>query len=87
MRAITRDSIKAFQTGTRFKRGNTKVARIDGSHWGARPVLIQLLLHGNVIAIYNEDGELWISSCGYQTATTKERLNGLPDVHIVQRNF
>jgi len=35
-----------------------------------------LLLFGNKIAEWREDG-LWITNCGWQTKTTKERLNGI----------
>jgi len=34
----------------------------------------------------NENG-LFISDGGWQTVTTKERLNGFPNVHIYQKNF
>jgi len=45
-----------------------------------------LLLHGNVIA-QSVDGILRIQTAGYNTATTKERLNGFPTVNIVQKDF
>jgi hypothetical protein len=32
-------------------------------------------------------GDLWINDAGWQTVTTKERLNGFPSVNIVQKNF
>ena len=34
-----------------------------------------------------KDGELHITSAGWQTNTTKERLNGIPGVRIQQRNW
>jgi len=79
MRKITQDAIRAFRNGNNFKRGNTEVRILDNSR--------QLRLHGNVIAEYVADGGLWISSGGWQSNTTKERLNGLPNVHIHQKNF
>lgn len=48
--------------------------------------LRRLKLHGNTIAELSADG-LFITSAGWKTPTTKERLNGLPGVHIQQKNF
>lgn len=79
MRKITQDAIRAFRNGFKFKRDNTEVRILDNSR--------QLRLHGNVIAEYVADGGLWISSGGWQTNTTKERLNGLPKVSIHQKDF
>jgi len=44
----------------------------------------ELRLHGNPIAYLSKDG-LQISTCGWNTVTTRERLNGLPGVHVIQR--
>ena len=46
-----------------------------------------LCLHGHVIAEMEVTGDLWINDAGWQTVTTKERLNGFPSVNIVQKNF
>ena len=43
-----------------------------------------LWLFGNKIAEIRRDG-LWITNAGWDSATTKERLNGLSGVNIVQR--
>ncbi len=43
-----------------------------------------LFLHGNRIAEWRGD-ELWITNAGWQSTTTKERLNGLPGVSICQK--
>ena len=43
-----------------------------------------LRLFGNLIA-YHKDGTIYISSAGYRTVTTKDRLNGLPGVNIQQK--
>tara|TARA_R100000734_G_scaffold19016_1_gene17518 strand:+ start:256 stop:546 length:291 start_codon:yes stop_codon:yes gene_type:complete len=80
MRQITRDAIRAFRNGNNFKRGNTQVRTYAHSNYR------EFLLHGNVIADMNENG-LFISDGGWQTVTTKERLNGFPNVHIYQKNF
>ena len=78
MRKITADAIRAFRNGNKFKRDNTEV-RIYGQQW-------LLMLHNHVIASLEPEG-LFITSAGWETPTTKERLNGLPNVHIVQKNF
>ena len=46
----------------------------------------ELYLHGHLIAKADHNG-LQITNAGYFTNTTKERLNGLPHVHIHQKNF
>lgn len=80
MRQITIDAIRAFRIGNNFKRGNTQVKTYAHSNYR------ELLLHGHVIAEMGEQG-FFISSCGWSTTTTKERLNGLPNVNIHQKNF
>ena len=49
-------------------------------------------LHGNIIAQISNFGDIKLSSCGWQTVTTKSRLNAILDVFfhnvsIVQKNF
>ena len=78
MRKITQDAIKALYENKNFKRSNTEVKVFDKS--------VELLLHGNPIAVI-EYGKLFIRHAGYPTNTTKERLNGLSGVNIVQRNW
>lgn len=105
MRKITEDSIKAFLNESNFKRGNTevKVSYIDNNmttHTSYKPVTVMtdLLLHGNIIATATKEfingkyeTTITITSAGWKTVTTKERLNGL--LHhleagsIQQRNF
>ena len=80
MRQITIDSIKAFMNAEKFKRDNTEVEVL--------PNVTVLKLFGNEIAYRYNDPErtLSITNCEWKTATTKERLNGLPRVNIYQRN-
>ena len=87
MRQITIDAIRAFRNGEDFKRGNTEVK------W-AKGLRTQLLLHGNVIAVKDIFGNLSISNGGHTpkndatgSITTKERLNGLPNVSLYQTDF
>jgi hypothetical protein len=85
MRQITIDSIRAFRNGTPFKRGNMQVHIYFGiDTFGSRCMTKYLKLHGNIIAKLSNEG-LVISTCGWNTVTTRERLNGLPGVHVVQR--
>lgn len=78
MRKITQDAIRALYENKNFKRGNTEVRR------GIVPCL---LLHDNIIAKLTIFDGLCISSAGWNTNTTKERLNGLEGVSIYQKNF
>ena len=75
MRLITRKAVEALLVGSSYKNSNTEVR--DKA----------MYLHGHKIAWFDINCRLWISNCGYETNTTKERLNGLPSVDIRQRNF
>ena len=81
MAQIDIDAAHALMNRIPFKRGNTEVIhQEDGSS--------EMLLHGNLIAwITPHSQQLWISHSGFMTRTTKNRLNALPNVHIVQRNY
>ena len=79
MRKITIDSVNAFLNRQTFKRQNMEVTSFDDSFY--------LKLHGNTIAVLHGDGTLMITDAGWQSNTTKERLNGLPNVNIHQKNF
>lgn len=75
MRQITREAMEAFCEGRRFKKSNMEVTGNS------------MYLHGNKIAWRDRNHQLWISNCGWQSNTTKERLNALPNVHIIQINY
>ena len=83
MRKIESDLIRAFRLGRSFKSGNTTLENTDHGQ------LIRL--HGNKIA--QLDGtNLYLSSAGWETATTKSRLNAilsclLPGAVIYQKDF
>lgn len=70
-RDITEKAVRALIAGHNFKQSNTQVK--DNS----------MYLFGNMIAT-KEGRELKISLCGWNTLTTRERLNGLPRVNIKQ---
>lgn len=78
MRKITKDAIEAFYAKKNFKRGNTQV--IAGLE------TVNMYLHGNLIATADPSG-IFINDGGYQSNTTKERLNGFPNVNIHQKNW
>lgn len=73
MRKITQQAISAFTNKRAFRSGNTEV-RINEN--------TELILHGHVIAKYIEGEGLFINLCGWNTNTTRERLNGLPCVRL-----
>lgn len=67
MRQITSCAWSAFYGGYDFNRGNTRVV-INGD-------TRTMYLHNTAIAKYRR-GRLTIQTGGWNTATTKERLNG-----------
>lgn len=73
MRKIDSLASMAFAANKPMSCGNT---RVIPSESGA-----QLLLHGNQIAWMDGD-TLVIDTCGWDTATTRARLNSLPNVVI-----
>jgi len=83
MRKITQKAISALLDKRNFKEGNTQVKAYDA--FGHKDAY--LFLHGNIIARYNSNDDLIITAAGWFTNTTKERLNGLPNVSIHQKNF
>lgn len=80
MRKITKESIEAFMNAKKFKKSNTEVKVL--------PNVTVLILFDNEIAyIYNDPKRtLSITDAGWSSNTTKERLNGLPNVSIYQKN-
>lgn len=71
MNQTTSKSVSAFLEGRELKVGNTFT---DGKSY---------YLFNNKIAEHRDDG-LYVSNAGWFTRTTKERLNGLPNVRIHQ---
>jgi hypothetical protein len=72
MKKVTREIVSAFMQGKAQKLSNTET---NGT---------ALFLHGNKIAEKRSDG-LYVSNAGWQSNTTKERLNALPNVSIQQK--
>ena len=79
MRMITQQAVAAFNNAESFKSGNTKVI--------VKPNVTVLLLFNNEIAYkYNDPKRtLSITNAGWESNTTKERLNGLDGVSIQQK--
>ena len=75
-RQITENAVRAFLLGDNFNQSNTTVqADCTG---------VRMYLFGNLIA--NRVGNrLQITTAGWNTTTTRERLNGLPNVSVTQR--
>jgi len=80
MRKITRDAVRAFTSGRCFYRANTQVVAPTPEYDAV------LFLHGSAIARRKGD-TLEVSDGGWQTLTTKERLNGLPGVSVNQKDW
>ena len=78
-RKITQQAINAFMNAQKFCAGNTSVEVL--------PNVTILKLHSNAIAYRYNDPErtLSVTNAGWQSNTTKERLNGLLNVSVAQK--
>ena len=65
MRKITEQAVNALANGIKFSSGNTAVR--DG----------KVFLHGNNIVSMTGLGSIDINLCGWNTPTTRERINGV----------
>jgi len=72
MRKITREAVAAFLGGRNFNKDNTEVQ--NGC----------MLLHGSVIA-RKDHSFVIVTTNGWNTLTTRERLNGIPNVSVRQQ--
>ena len=79
MRKITKEAVDKFLNRKPFSKGNMKVEEAGNT--------FRLKLHNNTIAVLDEFNMLSISNAGWKSNTTKERLNGLPNVGIYQKNW
>lgn len=81
MRKITQLAVASFMNAQKFKLSNTEVQVLEN--------VTILLYQNNPIAYRYNDPKRTISiqNCGWFSNTTKERLNGLPNVKISQKNF
>ena len=76
MRKIEKQMIAAIKSETDWKCGNTKVVNFFND--GDKCVVSSVFLHGNKIAEIT-DTDMMIFDGGYQSNTTKSRLNALCD--------
>ena len=75
MRKVTKQIKQAFNQGTPLKVGNT---RTDGQ---------TVWLHGNAIVKRDPDGLVRWSLAGWNTPTTRERVNGIANADVCQFKF
>lgn len=73
-RKVSEQIINAFYSGRKLKVGNTET---DGK---------TVWLHGNPI-ITKEKGRLLITISGWNTPTTRERLNAIPGVKVHVKDY
>lgn len=78
MRKVTQNAVNSFLNAQKFREGSTTVEVLDN--------VTILKLHDNPIAYKYNDPQrtLSITNAGWQTNTTKERLNAIPNVNIKQ---
>lgn len=87
MRLITEESVVAFLNGKKFNKSNMNVT--------VEPNVTILRYQGNAIAYkYNDHNKtISITNCGWESNTTKERLNGVISLSglnvdkIYQKNY
>ncbi len=75
MRKVTQQIKEAFEQGKSLKVGNT---RTDGN---------TVWLHGNAIVKRDPDGLVRWSLAGWNTPTTRERVNGIANANVFQFKF
>lgn len=71
MRKIEQEMIQAISSNKErdYRKDNTSVCSHDDGTF-------RVYLHGYMIA-EKQDNDLWLCDCGYQTKTTKSRLNAI----------
>ena len=75
MRKVTEQIKQAFDNGQKLKVRNTKT---DGK---------TVWLHGNAIVKRDPDGLVRWSLAGWNTPTTRERVNGIANANVCQFKF
>jgi hypothetical protein len=79
-RQITENAVRALLLGDNFKQSNTEIK------YGKYNDVAVMYLFDNEIAFYSPTTKiLEITTAGWNTVTTRERLNGLPNVSVTQR--
>lgn len=75
MKIVTKNAVTCF-----LNKGN---GTFNNTHVVTANEVSKLYLFGNLIAVL-EQGVLKVTNAGWFSKTTKERLNGLPNVNIRQ---
>lgn len=89
MRKVTQRTMMNFAEGVKATSGNTAVTGYTNANGHN---VYEVHLHGNTIAHRDETG-IWLNFKGYNTVTTRERLNGLIEIcnfknlYLVQHKF
>ncbi len=73
MRKISKEAANKFVHYSNFAQNNTKVAQAPSGN-------TIMYLHGNRIASCHPTNGTWLSLAGWNTTTTRERLNGIMEV-------
>lgn len=81
MKRIEQAMLAAILKRKPMRKGNTEVVISDG---GSK---VSVFLHGNKIYMASTtEGWAWFSLCGWNTPTTRSRLNAL-GINVRQRNW
>jgi hypothetical protein len=82
MRKITANAVQSFYKGKKFTRDNTQINIVNVVDADSYK-LSEYYLYDNLIATYNHNNDrLKITTSGWNTVTTRERLNGLKNVSL-----
>ena len=89
MRKITQQSAQALHDKEFYNKGNTRVS-FGYVNADTSELDMEMRLHNNLIATTTRD-TLTITDAGWQTVTTKERLNGVLHYfnlgHLFQKDY
>jgi hypothetical protein len=78
MRKVTLDAVDSFLQRKNKKTSNTVVSvDKDGN--------ASMFLFGNRIAVYTHDDRLFITTAGWNTSTTRNRLSGIGKFRVTSR--
>ena len=78
MRQIEKEMLRAVEKRANWHNANTETRIVGG--------VLHVTLHGNCIARFFENGEKYFTLAGWNTPTTRSRLNAL-GVGVSCRNF
>lgn len=82
MNKATTNVTNAFMAARAFRSSN------DSVEFSPLGEVVVMKFHGHAIARRDVgSNQIEVTNAGYFTNTTKARLNGLPGVSVVQRNF